>query len=85
MIGRRFSAAVLTLWIVSAMCPGAGAQDHTIVDGTTGVPLGGVGAGAVKFDAYRGNFTFTDMTPARNLDYQNLGGAAFQYLNAASR
>jgi len=48
-----------------------------IVDGTTGTPLGGLGTGAVKFRAGQGTFTFTDQTPTRYENYQNLPGAQF--------
>ncbi len=51
---------------------------HAAVDGTTGTPLGGLGTGAVKFNAGYGTFTFNDQTPTRYGDYQLLAGAQFQ-------
>ncbi len=54
------------------------------IDGTTGTPLGGVGAGAVKYCAWTGILNaFTDMTPAGMQRYNkhvNLGeNASFQF------
>ncbi|HUI93007.1 MAG TPA: discoidin domain-containing protein [Chitinivibrionales bacterium] len=39
------------------------------VDGTTGAPLGGMGAGAVKFCPWNGQFAFQAKTPAGQEDY----------------
>ncbi len=39
------------------------------VDGTTGAPLGGAGAGAVKFCPWNGQFAFQSKTPAGQEDY----------------
>jgi hypothetical protein len=47
-------------------------------DGTTGLPLGGIGTGAVKYNAGSGTFTANLRTPTRNGDYQTLSGARFQ-------
>ncbi|MEO0293934.1 MAG: malectin domain-containing carbohydrate-binding protein [candidate division WOR-3 bacterium] len=47
-------------------------------DGTTGLPLGGVGTGAIKYSACSGKFTANFRTPTRNGDYQNLPNTQFQ-------
>jgi uncharacterized protein (DUF608 family) len=47
-------------------------------DGTTGLPLGGIGTGAVKYNAGSGTFSANFRTPARNGDYQTLSGTRFQ-------
>jgi len=48
------------------------------VDGTTGLPLGGIGTGAVKFNATAGTFAASFNTPTRNGDYQPLTDTQFQ-------
>jgi hypothetical protein len=47
-------------------------------DGTTGIPLGGIGTGAVKYNAGSGTFTANFRTPTRDGDYQALSGTQFQ-------
>ncbi|MBN1693881.1 T9SS type A sorting domain-containing protein [candidate division WOR-3 bacterium] len=47
-------------------------------DGTTGLPLGGIGTGAVKYNAGGGTFTANFRTPTRNGDYQTLSETQFQ-------
>jgi len=47
-------------------------------DGTTGLPLGGIGTGAVKYAASNGIFTANFRTPTRDGDYQILSEARFQ-------
>lgn len=51
---------------------------YATTDGTTGTPLGGLGTGAVKFNAGRGTFAYNDRTPTRYGDYRSLTGAQFQ-------
>ncbi len=48
------------------------------VDGTTGLPLGGIGTGAVKYNAGSGTFSANFRTPTRNGDYQSLSNTQFQ-------
>jgi len=48
------------------------------VDGTTGTPLGGFGAGAVKFNAGTGTFAAMLRPPADAYDFAALPGAKFQ-------
>jgi hypothetical protein len=56
------------------------------VDGTTGVPLGGAGSGAVKFSAWNGRFAFQSGTPAGNKDYQMQPNTKFSlYTSRASK
>ncbi len=47
-------------------------------DGTTGIPLGGIGTGAVKYNAGSGTFAANFRTPTRNGDYQALSQTRFQ-------
>jgi len=47
-------------------------------DGTTGLPLGGIGTGAVKYSASNGTFTANFRTPARDGDYDPLSETHFQ-------
>jgi len=39
------------------------------IDGTTGIPMGGVGAGAIKFSAWQGAFYSADSTPVAYSDW----------------
>jgi len=48
------------------------------VDGTTGLPLGGIGTGAVKYNARNGTFSGNFHTPTRDGDYQFLRNVQFQ-------
>lgn len=50
-----------------------------IVDGTTGTPLGGFGAGAVKFNAVQGCFATTTQPPADQNDYYPIVHSRFQF------
>ena len=47
-------------------------------DGTTGIPLGGIGTGAVKYNAGSGIFTANFRTPTRDGDYQSMNDTQFQ-------
>jgi len=47
-------------------------------DGTTGIPLGGIGTGAVKYNAGSGTFAANFRTPTRNGDYRALSQTQFQ-------
>lgn len=49
------------------------------VDGTTGIPMGGVGAGAVKFNAHGGYFAVAPASPAGGTGYANKGNMLFQF------
>ena len=53
------------------------------VDGTTGTPLGGFGAGAVKFNAMKGNFAAITKAPADQNDYAVVGNSRFQFYSNA--
>ncbi|MEU2199319.1 GH116 family glycosyl-hydrolase [Isoptericola sp. NPDC019482] len=66
--------------------PAAGTLSTTPdrVDGTTGAPLGGFGAGAVKFDAKTGTFAATTRPPADQTDYTRRGDSAFELVTATS-
>ncbi len=47
-------------------------------DGTTGLPLGGIGTGAVKYAASSGTFAANFRTPTRDGDYDPLSETQFQ-------
>lgn len=51
------------------------------VNGTTGTPLGGFGAGAVKFNAATGTFAAMTQPPADAYDFKAVGGARFQFFS----
>lgn len=54
-------------------------KEHSFnVDGTTGTPLGGFGAGAIKFNAMNGSFAITTKAPADQHDYYNYENSRFQ-------
>ncbi len=48
------------------------------VNGTSGLPLGGIGTGAIKYNAASGTFSANFRTPTRNGDYQLLSNTQFQ-------
>jgi uncharacterized protein (DUF608 family) len=48
------------------------------VNGTSGLPIGGIGTGAIKFNAGNGNFYANFRSPTRNGDYQLLQETQFQ-------
>jgi hypothetical protein len=48
------------------------------VNGTTGLPLGGIGTGALKFNAHDGTFAANYKSPTRNGDYLPLANTYFQ-------
>jgi hypothetical protein len=52
------------------------------VDGTTGTPLGGFGAGAVKFCAHNGTFASMTQPPADQNDYQSMGDTRLQFYSS---
>jgi len=48
------------------------------VEGTTGLPIGGIGTGAIKYCAHQGSFYANFQTPTRNGDYAVLADTRFQ-------
>ena len=48
------------------------------VNGTSGLPIGGIGTGAIKFSAWNGSFSANFITPTRHGDYQLLQSTQFQ-------
>lgn len=51
------------------------------VNGTTGTPLGGFGAGAVKFNANNGSFAVMTQPPADAYDFKAVNKARFQFFS----
>ena len=47
-------------------------------DGTSGIPLGGIGTGAIKYNASTGKFTANFRTPVRDGNFTSLGETQFQ-------
>ena len=70
-----------TLSVIGAASPVlpvyAEQTDQEAVDGTTGAPLGGFGAGAVKFNAMNGSFAAMTAAPADQNDYKKEGESRF--------
>ncbi|GIF01483.1 hypothetical protein Ari01nite_89470 [Paractinoplanes rishiriensis] len=54
------------------------------VDGTTGAPLGGFGAGAVKYDAKTGTFAANTRPPADQTDFTKRGKSRFQLFTSSN-
>jgi uncharacterized protein (DUF608 family)/regulation of enolase protein 1 (concanavalin A-like superfamily) len=57
-----------------SVAAGAGA-----VDGTTGAPLGGIGAGAIKFCSSNGTFAYAERTPCAIDNFQSMANTQFQF------
>lgn len=55
------------------------AQPNKSVDGTTGTPLGGFGAGGVKYNANDGTFAIMTRPPADAYDFKSVEGSKFQF------
>ncbi|WP_081750186.1 carbohydrate-binding protein [Paenibacillus massiliensis] len=55
-----------------------GIDSSVAVDGTTGVPLGGFGTGAIKFCAHQGTFSSITQAPADQNDYTPMPETKFQ-------
>lgn len=51
------------------------------IDGTTGAPLGGIGAGAIKFCSHNGTFAGTWRTPCALDDFSALPNTQFQFFS----
>ncbi len=82
---KKAICTILALSLLGALVPSAGiASDNSdttayeAVDGTTGAPLGGFGAGAVKYNAMTGKFAAMTMAPADQNDYAVVGSSCFQ-------
>jgi len=57
------------------------AQSTSAISGTTGTPIGGFGAGAVKFNANTGTFAAMTQPPADAYDFKTISGARFQFFS----
>ena len=55
------------------------AQSDVQVNGTTGTPLGGFGAGAIKYNANNGSFSAMTQPPADAYDFKIINNAKFQF------
>lgn len=53
-------------------------SQETNVSGTTGTPIGGIGAGAVKYNANNGTFAIMTRPPADAYDFKPVKNAKFQ-------
>lgn len=81
-MNRHLKSFVFGLSAILIICLSVGGMaklDISVaVDGTTGSPLGGFGAGAVKFQAWQGTFAVMTQAPADAYDYVRLNDARFQ-------
>lgn len=59
--------------------PTAFAAGPGAVDGTTGAPLGGIGAGAVKFCSNAGTFAYAERTPCAIDNFRAMTNTQFQF------
>lgn len=78
---NRLVILVRVIVVVSLLIFSGGkvsAQTGAAVSGTTGTPLGGIGAGAVKFNASKGSFAIMTVPPADAYDFKPVKKAAFQ-------
>jgi hypothetical protein len=75
---RALGGYLLLLCASSLSTPVAG---QGRVSGTTGTPLGGFGAGAVKFNAAAGSFAVMTRPPADAYDFVAVGNAQFQFFS----
>jgi hypothetical protein len=85
---QKFSSISLRLLgsylvLLCAALLGAPAVGQSQVSGTTGTPLGGFGAGAVKFNAATGSFAAMTQPPADAYDFVAVGNARFQFFSGA--
>ena len=58
------------------------AQTYEKVDATMGAPLGGIGAGAIKFCATNGNFYYSHKTPLIEENFPQLANTALQFFSS---
>lgn len=75
---RLLCSCLLALGVGIISKPAAG---QSRVNGTTGTPLGGFGAGAVKFNAATGTFAAMTQPPADAYDFKAVGNARFQFFS----
>jgi hypothetical protein len=54
---------------------------QVLINGTTGTPLGGFGAGAVKFNANNGSFAAMTQPPADAYDFKKVSNAKLQFFS----
>ena len=85
-IFKKMICIAAALSVVGAACPVLPAYaeqaEQEKVDGTTGTPLGGFGAGAVKFNAMNGSFAAVTAAPADQNDYKKEGESRFQFYSS---
>lgn len=53
------------------------AFDESVINGTTGTPLGGFGCGGIKYNAAKGSFSSMTRPPADAFDFTPVDGAEF--------
>ena len=68
---------VAALLMTVGLCRISAGADQQAVNGTTGTPLGGFGAGGVKFNANDGSFAVMMRPPADAYDFEKVKGAGF--------
>lgn len=78
---RKFELLLCYLLVLLTGTLIAQTADESRVNGTTGTPLGGVGAGAVKFNASSGSFAAMTQPPADAYDFKAIKNAKFQFFS----
>lgn len=71
-MNRSCAAAVLLIVLILFMV-----QSYGAVDGTMGTPLGGVGAGGIRYSANKGNFYVAETSPCSMGDFRLLKNSGF--------
>jgi uncharacterized protein (DUF608 family) len=70
---NRFSVTVLLQSVLALFL----VNSHAAVDGTMGTPLGGIGAGGIRFSANKGNFFVAESSPCSMGDFRPLQHSGF--------
>src|ERR1700683_5239235 len=81
MFSCRFDSLVPALFVVTIFSASRLLAATEPVDGTTGIPMGGVGAGAVKFCPHLGTFEATAGTPVAHADFASMNNTCLQFFS----
>lgn len=75
---KLYALRLLSFTLLMTLNIHSGYTQAFTVNGTTGTPLGGIGAGAIKFNANNGTFAIMTRPPADAYDFKTVRNAAFQ-------
>lgn len=84
-MNRHISKAplrLLGLLLFLAISAHSNANTAEKVNGTTGTPIGGFGAGGVKFNANNGTFAIMTRPPADAYDFEKVNNSRFQFYSS---